>query len=158
MERRKKPATSTGFYQHQQRLLAFFDVFYQTLTFTHLRRRQRIAFVRKRVFPFFELNADRRPHHIQRLTEIVHQITLVGIRQVFDLVAVNHHDWWVITTGVGIFQLHTTTTHQRRLMIFCRHSHNARQHRGADATGGNCHTLRGPIQTDYPRRCRAAQR
>ena len=27
------------------------------------------------------------------------------------------------------------TTHQRRLMIFCRHSHNARQHRGANATG-----------------------
>ena len=98
-------------------LFAFLNVLNQTLTLTHLVRRQGVAFIRKRVFPFLELNTDRRTHHVQRLTEVVHQIALVGVRQILNLITVDHHDRRVIPPGVGILQLHATATHQRRLSM-----------------------------------------
>lgn len=51
MEYRKKPATSAGFINISNDYLLFFNMLNQTLTFTHLGRRQRITFIRKRVFP-----------------------------------------------------------------------------------------------------------
>ena len=83
---KKKARDSRGLSCVQQSLFAFLNVLNQTLTLAHLVRRQGVALVGERVFPFLELDTDRRAHHVQRLTEVVHQIALVGIRQVFDLV------------------------------------------------------------------------
>lgn len=84
-------------------LFAFLDVLDQALTFTHLVRRQGVTLVSERVFPFLELDPDWRAHHVQGFTEVVHQVALVGIRQILDLVTVDHHDRRVVAPAWAYF-------------------------------------------------------
>ncbi|OMP14023.1 hypothetical protein COLO4_00411 [Corchorus olitorius] len=113
----------------------FLQMRYQTLTLTLLGWRQQVAFARIRVITLFKLDANRRSHHVQRAAEVVHQVTLVGIRQILHLITVNHHNRRVITTGMRIFEFHAAATHQRRLMVISSHVHDTCQHGGIYAFG-----------------------
>src|SRR5574344_685197 len=108
---------------------------HQTTTLADLALGQLVLLALERVFPLLELDMDRGTHDLQRLAVVVHEVTLVRVRQILDLVAVNDDARRVITTGMGILELDATAAHQRQLVVLLRHVHDAGQQGGADAAG-----------------------
>ncbi len=78
---------------------------------------------------------DRCTHDLERLAIVVDKITLVGVWQILDLIAVNDDARRVVSTGMSILELDPATTHQRRLVILLSHVHDLGQRGGVDAAG-----------------------